>query len=463
MVDKFNRHNIFSALAMQLDIDARESRLQKISHPSKSSLLIKLRNNGEDFFLRFSAEHSFPHFCLQEKKSKSIKQPPSFGIVLRQKLLGSRLKKVTFHSKELILETFFSGRENLSLALELSQRSPNICLLSDERKIITALFSNRSKKTARIIGEIFPFHLNKSETTSNKSEANSLSLSKSINLEYQSIIEKRLKEDALKELATRKKTILRLIKNLEQDKAKLENFKHYEEWGELLKSHFHLLKKGMDSILIPNLFSEENVKVKIPLEVAKSPQENLELIFNKNKKFKRGISVVDKRLCNAKEKLKNLENTPIILKVASEIEKVPPPRNNRKQQAQAKEFAEFTSYDGLKILVGRNSKENDRLTMVKAKGNDLWLHTEDYPGGHVIIRLEGGEVREESLLDAATLALFYSKAKKLGEGSVCYTKKKNIRKPKKAKAGAVMISNASRIHIKLNTNRLNRLLGREII
>ena len=110
------------------------------------------------------------------------------------------------------------------------------------------------------------------------------------------------------------------------------------------------------------------------------------------------------------------------------------------------------------ILVGRNNRENEGLTFGLARSHDLWLHASGTPGSHVILRLEkGAELRKESLLDAATLALHYSDLRKSGQGEVLYAYRKHVRKPRGAKPGLVTVTQDKHLYIKLDRKRLERL------
>ena len=97
------------------------------------------------------------------------------------------------------------------------------------------------------------------------------------------------------------------------------------------------------------------------------------------------------------------------------------------------------SSDGYTILVGRNNKQNDELTIKSSFSTDMWLHTKNIPGSHVLIRTNGtGEVPDNTLVEAATIAAYYSKAQKGTGIPVDYTLVKNIRKPNGSKPGFVI-------------------------
>ena len=122
-------------------------------------------------------------------------------------------------------------------------------------------------------------------------------------------------------------------------------------------------------------------------------------------------------------------------------------------------FLEFISRSGKKILVGRNAGENEELSTKIARGNDMWFHVESGSGSHVILRYEKrGSFDTEDIMDAAVLALYFSKLRKEEKGDVVYTYCKYVKKPKNSKAGAVTYHNNKTRFISLDREVLNRLL-----
>jgi len=438
--------NKLFCLALHLKTAVCPSKLSKVFPVGADSLLLKFRKENQNIFLRLSANSTLPHFLIQKEKESTAdrrKVPATFIVVLRKKLIGLCLDSVQYHQRALEL-TFSGNAQSFSLVLKLSPNSSNIYLLDSDRKILADIFCRKS--TYKTLDSI------KEEYTGQSIEYTN-SLSEEIKRLYLEAREEKSQEMLAKEIAKKRKRLEKLIKNLEQDKNKLEKSRHYKGFGELAKCHFYLMKRGMTKLTVPDLFADspETISVTIPLDPSKSPQENLEILFNKSKKYERGIGKVDERLRAAREELAALhENT--VLSVETQQSTPKQKRHDKKT-----EFRHFTSYDGITILVGRSSRENDRLTMVAAKGNDLWLHAVNYPGSHVIIKLPGKDIPQETLLDAATLAIFYSKAKKQCEGEVVYTRRKNIRKPKKAKPGAVIPSQSRYMYIKHEQKRIERL------
>jgi predicted ribosome quality control (RQC) complex YloA/Tae2 family protein len=125
-------------------------------------------------------------------------------------------------------------------------------------------------------------------------------------------------------------------------------------------------------------------------------------------------------------------------------------RNTEKKKSmkvQPSKPMEFVSTAGLRIRVGRNNSQNDLLTLKSSFKSDLWLHTQKIHGSHVIVSLEGGQIDEESLLEAAKLAAYYSQAREGQNVPVDYTIVKNVKKPAGAKPGMVIYDHYNTIYV----------------
>ncbi|MBQ9631055.1 MAG: DUF814 domain-containing protein, partial [Treponema sp.] len=114
--------------------------------------------------------------------------------------------------------------------------------------------------------------------------------------------------------------------------------------------------------------------------------------------------------------------------------------------------------NGWIILVGRDSNENDELLRHYAKGLDTWLHARNFPGGYVFIKNKSAKtVPLNILLDAANLALYYSKARKQGKADIYYTQVKYLRRAKNGPKGLVIPTQEKNLFVKLDTKRISSL------
>ncbi|MGP1405592.1 Rqc2 family fibronectin-binding protein [Filifactor alocis] len=230
-------------------------------------------------------------------------------------------------------------------------------------------------------------------------------------------------------------------------------------YGELLTSYIYQIKTGMSEITLENFYSN-NEKITIPLDVQKSPSENIQRYFKRYQKSKNRIEELTEQLAIAQKEISYLENVLLsisqietydeISEIQDELAKqgyIRRPSNHKSKKETISSPMEFTASDGTTILVGKNNTQNDRLTLKLSSPNDTWLHTKDIPGSHVIIRAKQQDISEKTLYEAAVLAAYYSKGKFSSNVPVDYTERKNVKKPSGAKPGMVIYVNNSTIYV----------------
>jgi len=111
-----------------------------------------------------------------------------------------------------------------------------------------------------------------------------------------------------------------------------------------------------------------------------------------------------------------------------------------------------------RILVGRTAAENDELLRSRVRGNDWWFHARDWPGAYVFVQAQPGKTLPlKTMLDAASLAVHFSRGKSSGQGDVYYTQVKYLRRAKGARRGTVLPTQEKNLHVKLDPARIERL------
>ena len=257
--------------------------------------------------------------------------------------------------------------------------------------------------------------------------------------------------------------------------------------AELLKANLHQIRPGAKEAEVRDWFDPELPLVRIPLDPPRPPREVMEDLFKKARRMEKGRPMVEARLEEAGELVRaagkaldlagregeetggELEALLDLLRKekflpAPPREKArPPSREERKIQKASggEKFRRFTSREGHPILVGRDKRQNDLLTLRVARGNDLWLHVGGGGGGsHVVVRLpKGREAGEETLLDAAHLAVYYSKSRGRPFVEVIWTQRKWIRKPKGLPPGRVLVDRFKTLKVRFDEERLKRVLA----
>ena len=120
---------------------------------------------------------------------------------------------------------------------------------------------------------------------------------------------------------------------------------------------------------------------------------------------------------------------------------------------------EFVSSEGFTILVGRNNRQNDELTLKQSVKSDLWLHVQKLHGSHVIIRCEGRIPGDDTITEAARLAAWYSQAKESQNVPVDVTPVKQIKKPVGGKPGMVIYHVYNTVYVTPSKETVERLKG----
>ena len=238
-----------------------------------------------------------------------------------------------------------------------------------------------------------------------------------------------------------------------QELAGAEEADTYRLYGELILVYAGTIKPGQSQLVVANYYDSQNAPVTIPLDPALTPNANSQLYYRKYNKAKKGQTKIRAQLDRTQRELEyyaSLENalehvsSPAdFLEIETEMVEAgllkmgnrpkPPRTKGMKNQP-----SRFISGEGWEILVGRNNKQNDELSMRTAAPHDLWLHTQKIPGSHVIIRTQGNPVPPTVLLEAANLAIYFSKARGSTKVAVDYTEKKHLRKPSGARPGFLL-------------------------
>jgi predicted ribosome quality control (RQC) complex YloA/Tae2 family protein len=238
------------------------------------------------------------------------------------------------------------------------------------------------------------------------------------------------------------------IVKLEKTLKDAENADTYQLYGELLTANLYAVERGMEEIEVINYYDEEGGTLKIALDTRKSPSENAQQYFSRYTKAKTAIKIVQEQIVKAREEIQYLEqllqqldsaSPKDILEIREELaeEGYIKAKNEKKKKKnnEKPQLETYISSDGTTILVGKNNKQNDYLTNKLAGKEEIWLHTKDIPGSHVVIRSKNPS--DETVKEAAVLAAYFSKARESSSVPVDFTAVKNVKKPNGAKPGFV--------------------------
>jgi predicted ribosome quality control (RQC) complex YloA/Tae2 family protein len=249
------------------------------------------------------------------------------------------------------------------------------------------------------------------------------------------------------------------IKKLERTLIEAKNADQYQLFGELLTANLYAVEKGMKEVTVLNYYSEDGSNITIPLDPRKTPSENAQKYFTRYQKAKNALKIVEEQIHHAREEVAYFEGLQQQVEAASpkDIQEIRDElveggyirqrqkRGNKKNQVMKVVLERYTSSDGTEILVGKNNKQNDYLTNKAAARDDIWLHTKDIPGSHVVIRSK--EPAEKTILEAATIAAYYSKARSSSSVPVDFTKVRHVKKPSGAKPGFVIYEQQQTVYV----------------
>lgn len=233
-------------------------------------------------------------------------------------------------------------------------------------------------------------------------------------------------------------------------------------FGELLTANAYQLSKGLSSVELENYYDEHLAKVAVALDPLLTPMENAQHYYKRYNKMKTAYDMASEQIKTIKHELSYIEGQLDNIGKCSEESELLQIRHEltelgylKKDRIQRKIIRlpetkpmHFLSSTGIDIYVGKNNTQNDKLTIKFAQSEDIFLHTKDIPGSHVLIRLDGKALDDQTLLEAATLAAYYSKARQSSQVSVDYTPRKFVKKPNGSAPGYVIYSQNRNVLVK---------------
>ena len=278
-------------------------------------------------------------------------------------------------------------------------------------------------------------------------------------------------QDLVKTASNGAARLRRKIAAQEQELAESKNRDKWRVYGELITANLYRMERGMSRLTAQNYYDPDCADVDIPLDVRLSPQENAAKYFKKYTKAKTAEKYITAQLEKARVELTYLESVLQELTLAESEQDFNDIRaeltdggylraKGRKQPQRPSKPREFRSTAGLRILVGRNNRQNDRLTAKDAEKWDIWLHTQRIHGSHVILCTGGAQPDEQSIAEAASLAAYFSQAQDGTKVPVDYAPVKFVKKPTGSPPGFVNYTNYKTILADPSEELVKRLGGK---
>ena len=443
------------------------SYIQKITEHSISSFTFSLFSRTEKAWLLY-AEVSTPYarVCRTDHMRKKDSRMQRFTQYLNAHVVGRKIECVRQYPFDRAFSMDLrssSGVIRMHIRL-YSGPGANIIITDADNRILELLYRRPGRSEEK--GEVLiceertdegPRHFSVREyDTPTFNEHIDRTSSVESSAERKAELEERIKEKRDKEIAALEERLSRQLRRIRET----EGFEETKRIADLLSSAIWSVTKGMRSIELEDW--EKGERISISLDPSLPPNENLEKYYQRYRKDKRASELAAEEAERTREEIKETEEKYRVLletgsaeKLRKETEK---PRDGRKDED--KKPGVWVTVSGFDLIVGRNAKENDEILRHYTRGSDLWLHTRDYAGGYVIIKAKKGKtVPLPVLLDAASLAIHYSKAKKSGKADLYYTEVKYLRRAKDGKTGLVLPTQERNLSATLDEKRVKEILG----
>ncbi len=275
--------------------------------------------------------------------------------------------------------------------------------------------------------------------------------------------------DLFKFLMNTTERISRRLAIQKQELTDCANRDLYKTYGDLISSNIYQLSKGMEYAELEDFYDENCPKIKIPLDKRLSPPQNAQKYYSEYRKADIAEKKLTELIVSGEEELKyidsvfdaltraTMENEIIELRAELAEQGYIKSSKNKGKPPKAIPPIKFLSSDGFTILVGRNNKQNDKLTLKDSQKQDLWLHTHNITGSHVVIVTDGTVPPDMTIEEACIIAAFHSKAKNSTQVPVDYTYIKFVKKPVGAKPGMVIFTNNQTAYVTPDIELIEKL------
>jgi predicted ribosome quality control (RQC) complex YloA/Tae2 family protein len=275
--------------------------------------------------------------------------------------------------------------------------------------------------------------------------------------------------DLFKLLVNTSERITKRIVNQKDELEKCKDKDHLKLMGDLISANIYRINKGDESVLLENFYDENCPVIEIKLDKSLTPAKNAQKYYSEYRKAGTAEEKLTEQIRLGEEELSYIDSVFDALTRASTESEINELRLELAEQgyirfgkmkgkaSKALPPLEFISSDGYTILVGRNNKQNDKLSMKMAGKMDLWLHTQNITGSHVIILTNGEMPPGRTIEEAAIIAAYHSKARNSSQVPVDYTFARYVKKPNGAKPGMVIFTNNKTVYIKPDEKVVERL------
>jgi predicted ribosome quality control (RQC) complex YloA/Tae2 family protein len=451
--------------------------IRDIHQPSHPQLILELYRPGRPFRVLFSFANPTCrlHLLSPSRKVPKATKTQRFVSFLRAHIRGGCVVTAAqIDGQRIVRIEVKKAERSVNLWCRLWASAANMIVTDSEGIILDALY--RRPKRGEISGGTYSVEEDIASTGPRSSAGRdgfsirdlpgTGSFNQRVESYYFDLEENReaskLRNNLLTRLRREENRLLASLQSFEERMSQYRQYETFKRWGDLILSNLHALKRG-DRWLTAADSDDPHRIWDIELDPLATPAENAESYYRRYRKAKSGLKNLEEerrqllqQLDRINGRLQELERDEMSLEsLRQALRKTGRIRREEKQELPP--GLSFTS-GPFTILVGRNARENDALLRRHVRGNDTWLHARDYPGGYVFIRsIPGKSIPLDTLLDAANLALLYSRGKDSAQGDVFYTRVKYLKRVKEAKTGLIIPTQEKNLHVKLDSGRIRRL------
>ena len=255
--------------------------------------------------------------------------------------------------------------------------------------------------------------------------------------------------DLIRTVSTARDRLRRKLAMQEKDYAETQNRERFRICGDLITSNLYRMERGQSKLICENFYDEACAEITIPLDPLMTPQQNAAKYYKRYTKAKTAEKYLSEQMAIARRDLEYLgsvqeaidhgETEQDFIDIRNELKDAGFLRKQgKKEQKRPSRPREFRTSSGFRVLVGRNNRQNDQLTMKDADHRDLWFHTQKIHGSHVILCSGGTDVDDDTIVEVAKIAAWYSQGRDSGNVPVDYTPVKFVKKPSGARPGMVI-------------------------
>lgn len=469
----------FDSLTLKAFVTEQESfltgaRINKIQQPTRREFIFTLRNNVETRQFYVNINPQYYHLCFMSKENAEKRlieipqKPPMFCMLLRKYLGNSRITKINQPENERILEFYIETYNELGdkiflcLAFELMGKHSNVVLYNDDTNIILGCAHNVGAEKSRereMYGGILYAYPPKNNSSANwKSLVEEFSDIVSVNDLVDNYYTEFIAKDKFKVLknnynsivSQRLKKVTKSLKQMEYQIMQNADADKYRLCGDLIMANLYNLKDYSSEISVYDY--ENNKQIQIELDSSKTLKDNANRfykLYNKaktsNTKLSELIEDCNVKKINLEQILYSINSSETMADLFELTDEVVFENSGNKSTKTAIEPIKLDLGNETRIYIGKNNKQNDYIISKLANEDDLWFHTKDCAGSHVLLKTQN--LTDELILECAHLAKKYSSASDSSKIGVIYTKRKYLRKPPKANLGYVTYRNEKEIII----------------